>query len=474
MNFTLSINTYLILISFVLLWRTYVGVLIRTKKDTFENFVWLLLIVISWLAYYSLSRNSAWIYLFSLAVNILIYALIRDRKGLYLIFNVFFNLLFLVTIKYQLASNHFSFLSPGIGPGGNTLLSNEDTIGISFYSFVFILFAAQLYQGELGKSQDSRITIAKKLTFTSVFFPHVLAGPIMDPSRMFRNLNPLRMHIRAVKNDRSSHFLILYGLFLKTGPAALALYYTEIAYAGYQGARSLSQFILFSIPFTFQIYFDFFAYSLVAFGTAQLFGICFPKNFKFPYHASNIREFWTRWHTSLYEFLKAVVYKPLIRNLPFPIFIRTIMGSFVVFTLSAVWHGWGVNYLIWAWINFFMLMVNKFIELFYISGSRVLFVTLYLPALIVSWGFFRLTGDMPSWSEIAFNHTPTITLSFPQIIVYLFFILYIIFEPKFLKFYEYKNFNCKPTIPVVGLLIVVDVTIYILGGQASTFLYFAF
>ena len=114
-----------------------------------------------------------------------------------------------------------------------------------------------------------------------------------------------------------------------------------------------------AFAFTFQIYFDFSGYSDMAIGLSLLLGIRMPENFHYPYMANSIKDFWKRWHITLSTWFKDYVYIPLggsRRKLP-----RVILNTFIVWSLTGLWHGASWNFVLWGIYYFVLLMLERYV-----------------------------------------------------------------------------------------------------------------
>ena len=211
-------------------------------------------------------------------------------------------------------------------------------LGISFFTFEFIHYAADRYRG----TSNAR-TFAEYLAFI-LFFPTMVAGPIKrfqdfapklhNPSRDW----PLDWH-RGVTR-------ILAGLVKKFAIADLLsavttnLNHDAIAVAD----RRVLPFWL--LAYGIKIYIDFSAYSDIAIGSARLFGIRVPENFDWPYLRTNIAEFWSHWHMSLYRWLVDYVFIPLGGSRVAP--ARIYLNVLLTMLISGLWHGAGLNFVAWG------------------------------------------------------------------------------------------------------------------------------
>ena len=114
------------------------------------------------------------------------------------------------------------------------------------------------------------------------------------------------------------------------------------------------------LAYAFQIYFDFSGYSDMAIGLGKILGFTFPENFHYPYIARSITDFWRRWHMSLSGWFRDYVYIPLGGNRKG--MKRQLLNIFIVWTLTGIWHGAGINFLFWGmWFALFLILEKLFL-----------------------------------------------------------------------------------------------------------------
>jgi D-alanyl-lipoteichoic acid acyltransferase DltB (MBOAT superfamily) len=214
-------------------------------------------------------------------------------------------------------------------------------VGISFYTFQAIGYLIDVYRGDLPAEK----TLARTTLFVA-FFPQLVAGPIERAGHLLPALR--RTIVFRWKNVRRGLWLILWGLFKKLVIAdRLALLVDDV----YDDPSSASGGLLLmaTYAFAFQIYCDFSGYSDIAIGSARLFGIELMQNFRLPYLASSLRDFWSRWHISLSTWFRDYVYIPLGGNRVSRLYwFRNIV---IVFILSGFWHGAAWTYAFWGLIH---------------------------------------------------------------------------------------------------------------------------
>jgi alginate O-acetyltransferase complex protein AlgI len=179
--------------------------------------------------------------------------------------------------------------------------------GISFYTFQEIAYIVDVYKGKLPAA-ESFIDYA---LFISLF-PHLIAGPIQRPGHLL----PQVQQKRSFRPDQffDGMLVILSGLFRKCVVADNCALLANAVFAGNFGTPSLPVLAIGAYAFAWQIYGDFSGYSDIARGSAQLLGFHFMVNFRQPYLATSMKDFWRRWHISLSTWLRDYLYIPLGGN----------------------------------------------------------------------------------------------------------------------------------------------------------------
>jgi D-alanyl-lipoteichoic acid acyltransferase DltB (MBOAT superfamily) len=218
------------------------------------------------------------------------------------------------------------------------------------------------------------------------FFPQLVAGPIQRAS----DLLPQFLKPRTFDRDRviSGLRFILYGLFKKMVIADRLSYFVDHVYdssAKYDGTVLLIATFLFGI----QIYCDFSGYSDIATGSARLLGFDLTQNFKTPYFSGSFRDFWHRWHISLSSWFRDYVYLPLGGNRVSQ--SRWIFNILVTFTISGLWHGASVTFIIWGFLHGVYLILEHFLSGFIKLPKSLSRLGLLVTFLVVNltWVFFR-------------------------------------------------------------------------------------
>lgn len=273
-----------------------------------------------------------------------------NRKKLLLV-SLLVNLGLLGTFKY------FNFFIDTFIDFGALLGLNFDTpalrllppVGISFYTFQTLSYTIDVYRGNF-KAERNFITFA---VFVS-YFPQLVAGPIERASHFLPQLNSHRKITETMLVN--GVLLIVIGLFKKLAIADNAGIHVDIIFsdAGNQTTWTLWKgAILFSI----QIYGDFSGYSNMARGISLMFGIRLVENFKTPFFAHNISDFWRRWHISLSQWLRDYLYISLGGNRRGS--MATYRNLMLTMLLGGLWHGASWTYIVWGALHGIYLMLHR-------------------------------------------------------------------------------------------------------------------
>jgi alginate O-acetyltransferase complex protein AlgI len=211
-------------------------------------------------------------------------------------------------------------------------------VGISFYTFQSLSYSIDVYRGVTPPQRHFGI-----FALYVSFFPQLVAGPI---ERSYRLLPQFFEHrgfdaARAASGLR----LMLWGFFLKVVIADRLAVYVDAVYTE-PSAYAASALLLATYFFAFQIFCDFAGYSSIAIGAAAVLGYDLMQNFRRPYFATSIREFWGRWHISLSTWFRDYVYIPLGGSRTTR--LRWYGNLFAVFAISGLWHGAAWTFVIWG------------------------------------------------------------------------------------------------------------------------------
>ncbi len=253
-------------------------------------------------------------------------------------------------------------------------------IGISFYTFQEISYLIDVYRGEI----DPDLSLLNLASYI-VMFPQLIAGPIVR----YETIREKLVH-RVCTGEE-----FLYGVRLfVAGLGSKVLLANRLSglwqAAGGIGYESISTPLAWmaAIAYSFQIYFDFYGYSLMAIGLGRMFGFDLPENFRYPYISKSMTEFWRRWHITLGSWFRDYVYIPLGGNRKG--LGRTYLNLFIVWTLTGFWHGASWNFILWGLFLFAVIAIEKSGLLKILENHRVaghIYMIILIP---VSWMFFAI------------------------------------------------------------------------------------
>lgn len=261
-------------------------------------------------------------------------------------------------------------------------------LGISFFTFTQIAYLVDTWKGA------TREFSAFDYSLFVVYFPHLIAGPIVH----HRDLIPQLRRKEAARFDwepfATGITVFVFGLCKKVLLADNAARFATPMFTAAAGGEALSMVAAWSgtLAYTLQIYFDFSGYSDMAIGLAKMIGIRFPVNFDSPYRATSIVDFWKRWHITLSTFLRDYLYIPLGGNRHGR--ARRYLNVFVTMLLGGLWHGAGWTFIAWGAWHGLLITLNHAWRDFVAKGKpsesgvvvRRLFTFL---AVMIGWVFFR-------------------------------------------------------------------------------------
>lgn len=235
----------------------------------------------------------------------------------------------------------------GLGGSGAALpvLDLLIPLGISFHTFQSISYTVDVYRGAC-KAERNYLNLALFISF----FPQLVAGPIERAGHLLPQL--VRVNHFSLDGVMGGALLVAYGFFKKLVLADnLAVLVDQYFLPAGHGSGGLCAVAVYA--FAFQIYFDFSGYTDIARGSGRMLGIGMIENFRAPYLATSVREFWRRWHISLTDWFREFVYRPLLDR-----GVNRTACVLVVFALSGLWHGANWTFLVWGLLNagFYFLM----------------------------------------------------------------------------------------------------------------------
>ena len=410
----------------------------------------------------------------------------RYSKKSILTFGIVLNIALLGYFKYM----DFFIENINLVSGSNIdLLHLALPLAISFFTFQQISYLVDSYRQET-KEYDF-LNYALFVTF----FPQLIAGPIVHHKEMMPQFATTRNKVKNYKNIAMGLFIFSIGLFKKV---VIADTFAVWATQGFDVATTLNLFEAWatSLSYTFQLYFDFSGYTDMAIGAALLFNIKLPINFNSPYKATDIQDFWRRWHITLSRFLKDYVYIPLGGNRKGE--FRTYNNLMATFIIGGIWHGAGWTFVFWGFLHGIALVIHRawsklgfkiwtwlawFITFNFVNFSWVFFrAKEWDDAVKVLSGMFsldnivlpnQLAGKLAFLNSygIEFGRFTANLAAGKDLIAWLFigFIIILFFKNSIQKI---SNFELNYKTSIFSAIILI-ISIYSLGNK-SEFLYFNF
>lgn len=353
-------------------------------------------------------------------------------------------------------------------------------IGISFYTFMSLGYVADIYLKKVEPEHN-----ALDFFLFIGFFPQIASGPIGRAPSMLPQFK--EKHPFLFDNLSAGAKMMLWGFFMKLVVGDRAGLYVDTVFGNYANHNGGS-LLLATFMYSIQIYCDFAGYSLIAIGSARIMGYELMTNFRRPYFATSVTDFWRRWHISLSTWFRDYVYIPcggsrvgekkLYRNL------------MITFLTSGLWHGAAYNFIVWGAYHGVAQVIGKMtkhkkLELWKAlkinpDGGFKKFVDIVLTFVIVSYGWMIFyVSDFSSVIEITRGYFHLGVPYVHQTTLFFFAIGFVIllikdFKDEFLpnKHYLLESKYVPVRYVSFAMLSVLIVLIGVLGG--GQFIYFKF
>ncbi len=342
----------------------------------------------------------------SIVVNYILYQLIvkaYDNSKLLTIIGVVFNVLLLGYFKYSyFVVDNISYFIEGVSIEKVLL-----PLGISFFTFQQIAFLIDAYKKDTHKYN------LLDYTLFVTFFPQLIAGPIVHHKEMM----PQFKGYKKAGTNRIVKGLVIFsiGMFKKL---VIADTFSIWANTGFANVGELTFFgaWLTTISYTVQLYYDFSGYCDMAIGLALIFNIRLPINFNSPYKASNIQDFWRRWHITLSTWLKDYIYISLGGNRNGN--VSASFNVFVTFLIGGFWHGAGWNFIIWGAMHGTALTAHRAWS--YSKLRMPKYIAWFITIMFVhfAWVFFRADDVSTAITVVTKMFNSNLTFSEMNIFIY--------------------------------------------------------
>ncbi|MFV0342951.1 MAG: MBOAT family O-acyltransferase [Anaerocolumna sp.] len=255
-------------------------------------------------------------------------------------------------------------------------------LGISFYTFQVVSFVVDSYRGNI----ENKPTLYRTATYI-LMFPKLVSGPIASYSFMETQL--IHREYSLLKFESGLKTFVI-GLGMKVIIAnRIGILWNDIQTIGFESISTpLAWFG--AIGYSLQLYFDFYGYSLMAVGVGRMIGFELPENFREPYMAKSVTEFWRRWHMSLGTWFKDYIYIPLGGNRCSK--GRVICNLLVVWLFTGLWHGANWNFVLWGLYLFVLILIEKLFIKKYLDRTKVICRLYLLFVILVSWILFAISN----------------------------------------------------------------------------------
>jgi alginate O-acetyltransferase complex protein AlgI len=348
----------------------------------------MVLLIFSLIFYASNEPKNILIMLASIMLNYVFGLLVErtSRKKLVVFLSVVLNLSILIYFKYT------NFLCDNISAITGIDINIQKIImpvGISFFTFQAMSYVFDIYFGST-KAQKNPLNVILYISL----FPQLVAGPIVRYETIAEEISSRDENERDIA-DGIAGFIIGFAkkIIIANEMGVIA----DLAF----GEPKLDMLYAWVgiVAYTFQIYFDFSAYSDMAIGLGKIFGFHFPQNFNYPYIAQSITDFWRRWHISLSVWFRDYVYIPLGGNRCSRLkHLRNIM---TVWLLTGIWHGASWNFVVWGLYYGIILIIEKnFLMGILNKAPRILRHIYTMLIVLVGFVFFRADNLTAAWEYL--------------------------------------------------------------------------
>jgi D-alanyl-lipoteichoic acid acyltransferase DltB (MBOAT superfamily) len=272
----------------------------------------------------------------------------ESRRKICLWVGITANLALLGSFKYA----NFFLLHIASITHGFALPNWDFPLGISFFTLTQVMYLVDTYQG-----LNPPNSLFDHATFVSLF-SYVESGPLVRSRAIVPQFKRYSMSLGRLELACRGLYLFAFGLVKKV---ILADSFAQIANAGFGSTQSFStiEAWIFSLSYTFQIYFDFSGYSDMAVGCAWMLGIDIPQNFNAPYISKSISEFWKRWHISLSNFITDYLYTPILRSMGKATITTSVIAVLIAMAIAGLWHGPAWTFVIFGTLHGCALAINQ-------------------------------------------------------------------------------------------------------------------
>jgi alginate O-acetyltransferase complex protein AlgI len=450
------------------------------------NFIWKnnrwqnILLFLGSLYFYAWGeKEKVFIMIGSILVNFIVGKLVDSenkeiRRKTFLAIGIIVNLGVLLFFKYsEFLVENINLILSIISVNEIKVLRYEKLpIGISFYTFQSISYLIDVYRREV-KAQKNFINLGLYIAL----FPQLIAGPIVRYQEIH---DQLKNRIQSLKKFESGVKRFIIGLakkMLLANPIAFVV--DEILILPPDQLSTGLAWVAIA-GYSLQIYFDFSGYSDMAIGLGKMFGFDFPENFRFPYIAKSIREFWTRWHITLSVWFRDYLYISLGGNRKNKFF--TYRNLIIVFFITGLWHGASWNFILWGLYHGFFMIIER------IGFSKILkslpsFIQHGYTILVVAigWSLFRIEDfeQLISFEKVLFGSQLNTGVEISEMTGVYFWLIFAIacfaaipFSSRGQKILQKESLT--PAINLMYLVLFIFTVLDLTNSTYNPFIYFRF
>ena len=337
-------------------------------------------------------------------------------------------------------------------------------LAISFFTLQQIAYLVDVYKKK--SKENSFINYGMFITF----FPQLIAGPIVYHREMMKQYLATRNNFINFDNISLGLFIFSIGLFKKVVIADSFAIWVNYGFDRVDIITFFQAWVS-SLSYTFQLYFDFSGYTDMALGAALLFNIKLPNNFNSPYKATNIQDFWRRWHITLSRFLRDYLYIPLGGSKKSD--FKTYNNLMITFVIGGLWHGAGWTFLFWGFLHGLALIIYRIWSFIGFKLNIIISWIITFNFINIAWIFFRADelGIALKMIKKMFQFSPIEEINLLQIFLITIILIIIIFCKNTSQFKK-KDFSIYRG-TLIGFLFFFSLITLFLRGKGE-FIYFQF
>lgn len=410
---------------------------------------------------------------FSISKTLIEYDEVKKKyfsKKKILFIGIFFNLFILAYFKYM----DFFIENINYATGSNfELLNYALPLAISFFTLQQIAFIIDSYEN-IVKEKDFI-----NYTLFVTFFPQLIAGPIVHHKEMMPQFNSLRKKIFIKSTISLGFFIFSIGVFKKIVLADTLAVWADNGFNNYESLTFFQAWVT-SLSYSFQLYFDFSGYTDMAIGLALMFNISIPHNFNSPFQATNVIDFWKRWHMTLTNFIASYIYTPLLMSFKKITLFNAMLATFLTMQIAGIWHGAEWKYILFGTLHSSALVINHLWKNYNLKMNK--YFAWFLTFVFINITFTIFRGDSLEQSlSILFKMFDFSTfdanfsgVGFLNVLYLISSLVFVLYAKNTLYFIQTRKYNLLFAI-FLFLFAVLQINNFVINNDnVSKFIYFNF